>query len=51
MFNFLVNKRFQCLAPAMYVLNALVAHACNPTYSRGRDQEDRGSRFQASPGK
>jgi hypothetical protein len=21
----------------------LVAHSCNPSYSRGRDQEDRGS--------
>jgi hypothetical protein len=23
---------------------ALVAYACNPNYSRGRDQEDRGSK-------
>jgi hypothetical protein len=23
---------------------ALVAHACNPSYFRGRDQEDRGSK-------
>jgi hypothetical protein len=30
---------------------ALVAHACNPSYSGGRDQEDRSQQFEASLGK
>jgi hypothetical protein len=30
------------------ILQALVAHVCNPSYSGGRDQEDHGSNWLAS---
>jgi hypothetical protein len=33
------------LCKEMHFLLGAVAHACNPSYSGGRDQEDRGSKL------
>jgi hypothetical protein len=36
---------FQIISPEATIHWALVAHTCSPSYSGGRDQEDRGSKL------
>jgi hypothetical protein len=42
--NLITNTYRKCVLKSQNGSSVLVAHACNPSYSEGRDQEDFGSK-------